>query len=120
MDLKENMTLHYADGRMAMLHAGVECMSDRRGIIYGEQGFLEVENINNPQRIRVYNAKRELIRDCEVPAQISGYEYEVLACMEAIAAHETECRAMPHADTLEIMRAMDGLRADWDLRYPFE
>jgi len=27
---------------------------------------------------------------------------------------------MPHAETLRIMRLMDGLRAEWGLRYPFE
>ncbi len=31
-----------------------------------------------------------------------------------------ECAAMPHADTLRIMKLMDSLRADWGLKYPFE
>lgn len=26
----------------------------------------------------------------------------------------------PHAETLEIMRQMDALRAAWQIRYPFE
>ena len=56
----------------------------------------------------------------QVPKQINGYEYEVLACRRALAAGELECGEMPHAETLRIMEWMDALRADWGVKYPFE
>ena len=55
-----------------------------------------------------------------MPAQITGYEYEVEACLRDIAAEQLEPAEMPHAETLEIMRQMDALRTAWQIRYPFE
>lgn len=55
-----------------------------------------------------------------MPAQINGYEYEVLACKEALENGWKECPAMPHEETLLIMRQMDALRASWGVKYPFE
>lgn len=56
----------------------------------------------------------------DVPAQLTGYEYEVAAAAQAVLDGRTECAEMPHADTMRIMKLMDSLRADWELTYPFE
>ena len=37
MDMQENITLVYKDGRMAALNASARSLSDRRGIIYGDK-----------------------------------------------------------------------------------
>ena len=42
------------------------------------------------------------------------------SCLRAIEAGATECPEMPHEETLSILRIMDGLRAQWGVRYPFE
>ncbi len=89
-------------------------------MIYGSNGYIEVENINNPAAIRVYNPQYELIREIQAPAQITGYEYEVEACAKAIREGQTECPDMPHAEILRMMRLMDAIRADWGMRYPME
>ena len=56
----------------------------------------------------------------DIPKQISGYEYEVLACRRAIESGAPECPEMPHAETLRIMEQMDTIRAAFGIRYPFE
>lgn len=122
VDKKESITLQYADGRMSVLCAGTDAISDRQGIVYGDEGFLIVENINNPQSISVFNGRgasvpAEVIR---VPAQITGYEYEVGSCARAISEGRTECPEMPHTDTVRMLKLMDKLRADWGMKYPFE
>ena len=121
VDLTDSITYYYESGAVAQLLSGMVCAGDRRGLIYGETGWLSVDNINNPGRIelwRPYDPAPE--RVLTVPAQLTGYEYEVTACMEALAAGRIECPAMPHAETLEIMRRMDALRAAWGVKYPFE
>ena len=93
-------------------------------MIYGEDGFIEVQNINNPVKILVYSNNRErgaqVRRVIETPPQISGYEYEVEACMRAIENGWTECPEMPHSETLEIMRQMDTIRAQFGIVFPWE
>ena len=58
------------------------------------------------------------VYDC--PKQITGYEYEVQACAEALQRGWLEAPDMPHSETLRVMRLMDDLRAHWGVRFPFE
>lgn len=113
VDAQNNVTLRYPDGKFAALFTSIYTLTDRRGMIYGRNGMIEVQNINNPEVIRVWSDRRhpepELIREIRVPEQITGYEYEVEACIRAIAAGQTECQEMPHAQTIEIMRQMDNI-----------
>lgn len=120
VDRQENITLHFADGKMAVLNSSIDSLSDRRGVIYGEEGFIEVENINNPQSVTVYGKDYKPVKTVRCPEQVTGYEYEVLSCLKAIEAGNTECPEMPHADTVKMMKLMDGLRAQWGLKYPCE
>ncbi len=120
VDLQDSYTLLYKDGRMAVLCAGTTGISDRYGIIHCTKGFVQVENINNPQKISVYDSSYRLIKELPCPAQLTGYEYEVQEAADAITAGRTECASMPHADTVRIMELMDSIRAQFGLRYPCE
>ncbi|MBQ8616925.1 MAG: Gfo/Idh/MocA family oxidoreductase [Clostridia bacterium] len=122
VDESENFSFYYADGRVANMHAGVCCRSDRRCSICGTKGYITVENVNNPERITLYlDAENdEIAHDIEIPKQISGYEYQVRACMKALEAGEIECPDMPHSEIIRVMELMDALRAQWGVRYPFE
>ena len=120
VDLQDSYTLLYKDGRMAVLCAGTTGISDRYGIIHCTKGFVQVENINNPQKISVYDSSYRLIKELPCPAPLTGYEYEVQEAADAITAGRTECASMPHADTVRIMELMDSIRAQFGLRYPCE
>ena len=120
VDGQESITLHYRDGRVAVLTAGILSRSDRKGIFYGDKGYIIVENINNPQSISVYDLTDTLVKKLEVPAQITGYEYQIREAMARIRAGETETASMPLDTTIAVMERMDALRADWGLTYPME
>lgn len=120
VDASESITITYKDGRMAVLNCTMNGISDRRGVIYGPKGFIVVENINNFESVTVYDAGYKPGKTIKAPKQITGYEYEVNACLEAIAKGEAECWEMPHEETLRIMKQMDELRAQWGVVYPFE
>jgi predicted dehydrogenase len=120
VDGMETITLFYQDGRMASLTAGIYGRSDRKGIIYGEKGYLIVENVNNPQAVRVYDTDDRLIKEYELPQQISGYEYEIRECISRIEKGETESLSMPLQTSIEVLEIMDGLRKDWGIQYPEE
>ena len=40
--------------------------------------------------------------------------------MNSIAAGKSECDAMPHSETVSILKMTDRIRKDWGLRYPCE
>lgn len=120
VDAQNSITLVYPDGKMAVLNSSAEGLSDRRGTIYGDNGFVEVDNINNCEGIRVYDTDRNLVAEYGMPEQISGYEYEVEACVRAIESGALECPEMPHSETLRMMGWMDELRRQWGMIYPME
>ncbi len=120
VDGSESITLHYEDGRMAVLSHSIYGRSDRKGIFYGEKGYLIVENINNPQRIDVFDVNDTLLKSIRMPKQISGYEYQFTEAMEQIRRKETESLSMPLKDSIFVMEKMDEIRKQWGLVYPGE
>ena len=105
---------------MASMHSSMLGGTEQAGIVYGDQGYLIAWNINNVNKIQIFDNNRKLIREMQVPEQITGFEYEVQAAIEAISAGKTECPQMPHSETMYMMRLMDRMREAWGIRFPFE
>lgn len=120
VDGENGMILLYEDGRMAILNSGIHSKSDSQGVFYGSAGYMVVENINNPEAVKIYDKERNLIRELKVPEQISGYEYEIKETISCIKEGKLECPSMPHTETLKMMHVMDELRASWGMKYPEE
>lgn len=120
VDEQNTITIQYMDGKCAVLNSSMVSLSDRKGIIYGTKGFAVIENINNFESIAVYDSSYKKLAEYKRPKQISGYEYEVEACVRAIREHQMECVEMPHSETIRVMKLMDSLRKEWGIVYPFE
>jgi len=120
MDITNAMTIVLADGVLCNLQSSASCVGDNIGVIAGTQGNLIIDNINNPQTITVNGPDRTYVETIRVPQQITGYEYQFLACRQALIDGLFEPREMPHAETLYIMQLMDNLRRKWDVRYPMD
>ena len=120
VDGMESITLYFEGGRMAVLTHGIYGRSDRKGIFYGDKGYMVVENINNPQSVSVYDQGDNLVKYIAVPEQITGYEYQFEEAARCIAAGKIESDSMPLNDSIVVMEVMDGLRKQWGLKYPQE
>lgn len=120
MDEQDSITLIFEDGKMAVLNCSMLPVGDKKGIIQGTKGYMVVENINNFESLAVYDANYKKVAFYKRPKQITGYEYEVEASLEAIEKGWLEYPDIPHAETLRIMEQMDKIRASLGVRYPFE
>ena len=123
VDGQDTIMLEYSDGTMASMFTTMYALTDRSGMIAGTDGFITVQNINNPQRITVYEPDRNsytVRKDIVVPEQITGYEYEVEACKKALEEGRIECEEMPHSETITIMKQMDEIRKQFGIVFPFE
>ena len=120
VDAMESITIFYNDGRMAVLTHSIYARSDRKGIIHGDKGYMVVENINNPQSISVYDTNDNLVERYDVPAQISGYEYQFIEAARCIREGRRQADSMPLSETVYVMDVMDDLRAQWGMVYPQE
>ncbi len=120
MDLTNAITIVLKDGILANVQSSAACVGDNIGVIAGPEGNLIIDNINNPQKITVNTRDRVFVEDIHVPKQITGYEYQFIACRQALIDGLLEPREMPLEETLYIMQLMDQLRKDWDVRYPMD
>ena len=120
MDLTNAISMVLSDGMLCNLQSSAACVGDNIGVIAGTEGNLIIDNINNPQQITVNGPDRTYIETIHVPKQITGYEYQFVACRQALIDGLLEPREMPHAETLYIMQLMDGLRRKWGVRYPMD
>ena len=120
MDITNAISLVLSDGMLCNLQSSASCVGDNIGVIAGTEGNLIIDNINNPQRITVNGPDRTFVETLHVPQQITGYEYQFLACRQALIDGLLEPREMPLDETLFIMQLMDNLRRQWDVRYPMD
>ena len=120
VDKQNSLIFSYRDSRMAVLTSTFCASSDRKGIIWGTDGYIIAENINNCPGIKVYGKDHAEIASYDAPKQISGYEYQIDASIKAIKEGRLECDEMPHSESIKVMELMDGVRAEWGLAYPSE
>lgn len=120
VDHMNGITLTFDDNKIAVLHSNMLACMGNRGVVYGDKGFIELYEINNPKEIRVFNENKEMTACYPAPKQINGYEYEALACVRAIEAGRIECEEMPHSETLRLMKILDTVREQWGFKLPCE
>ena len=118
VDMTDSITMIFDGDKVATTQVCAMAAQNRTGMIFGTEGYIEVTNINNPERIRVFDADYQEKAVYDPPKQITGYEYEVEACARAIAEGALECPEMPHAETIRIMEIMDGIRESWGYEIP--
>ena len=117
VDGQECITMIWPDGKFAVLNSSIYGESDRQGIFYGTDGYMIVDNVNDPLNNDVFDPSHHLVRHIDLPEQNTGYEYEVLELIDCVQRGAMECPSMPHEETLRVLRIMDGIRKEWGLVY---
>lgn len=122
VDAQETIQLNFPNGHIGSTFITMMYQPDNQVKIYGSKGYIELDNINCPTSLKVYQNDHKLVSDINVSSdkQISGYEYEFLAARNAIIVGQCETPEMPHAETLRIMKLMDTLRNNWKVKFPME
>ena len=122
VDVRSSFSLVFSSGIAASIYTDSQTTTDRRGIIYGTDGMIEVQNVNNPEEIRIYSGDRnpELLETIPVTHEINGYEYELREAAECIEKGRLEPESMPWNETLRVLRIMDSLRSIWGIKLASE
>ena len=120
MDMQDVITLKYRTGQMAAITCSALSWGSNKGMIFGTNGHVEVDVINNFESITVYDNAGTKIGFYKKEKQITGYEYEVSSVINAIAQGWKECPEMPHSQTLKILNMMDFIRKQNDIVFTQE
>ena len=113
VDSQESIIMEYEDA-LVTLNCGMNAVSDRRGYIYGDKGYIIIEDANEFKNLSVYNTKGVIVK--EVKRQ-SGYQYEIQACLDAIRNNKIETEQRKHEDILFAMKLLDRIRKEINLVY---
>lgn len=130
MDLVGQYILTFKEGGIAYLNSGMCFESDGNAVVIGTNGSIVMEGVNFIRGLRVFDKnhnEKEYISFKDIDKypykngeQITGYEYEILACINAIKKGHTECPKMSHKETLFMMETMDEIRKQMGVIFPFE
>jgi predicted dehydrogenase len=114
IDEQTTVVLFY-DGAMAALNFGINAVSDRMGGIYGDKGYILVEDANEFKHIKVYDNSGAVVEEYSAE---SGYQYETTACVDAILQGKIETPVRPHDIMLLTKRVTDEIRRQIGVVYP--
>lgn len=134
VDATDWINITYKNGKKAYLKCSIANPWHNEGIIYGTKGYIRVVNLNDMEELQVYDAAGQLVESIKPERICNCYEYEVLACRDALAKGAKdipaqgrndekpirECAEMTHYKTMEMMELMDSIRDRFGVSYPFE
>ena len=85
---------------------------DLSAYIYGTNGYMKFDNVNNPRRVEIYSNDRppKFLKTIEANNKLTGYEYQWIEFSECIKKGMIESQSMPLDETQYIMELLDLIR----------
>lgn len=120
VDIDEEIVFDYKDNKQAILNSSIIKDMPPVGMIYGEKGYVKVENFHQTQLAIIYNNDNKILESIFYPHKVNGFEYEIMSAIDSIEKGMIEDPHIPHRKTIEILKQMDDIRQSWDLIYPQE
>ena len=120
VDEQDAIVFQYDDGQQAILSASMRTDGARLATLGGPAGQIQ---IHRPwwkgQRLTLTHADKstEMIAR---PYEGNGYQFEAAHVIACLRAGRRESPVMPLDESLQIMHALDAIRAEWGLVYPSE
>jgi len=129
VDAWNGVNLTFENGIISSFQSAMDLPSQgptHDAIIFGEKGFITVENFFMTQKAKVHVYKsewgneNELIRELNLPFHVNGYEYELAHASDCILSGKKESPVHNFFKSQSLCTLMDTLRADWNMKYPWE
>jgi predicted dehydrogenase len=120
VDEQAALALRYGGGRVAAITTGVRTATHHEAWLLGTEGRVR---IHAPWFIpRAMTLIRPGRDDEEIvePFEGNGYQFEAQEVADCLRNGRHESTVMPLDESLQLMRTMDDLRAQWNMRYPGE
>lgn len=120
VDELAGVLFQYGDGALAVMSTAVRANTPHSLVISGTEGEIRApDRWWTPSGFTISRDGHdsETVRPGIVG---NGWNYQAVECGRCLREGLTEHPLMPLDETLAIMRLLDGLRADWGLRYPME
>ena len=111
----------YPGGRRAELSSSIIDFGPNDAVVLGTKGYIRLpSNFHGSAELTVQIKGEEPQTYAYEQDPRTSFRFEIQHAMECISAQKTESDIMPHSETLAVMKTMDALRAQWDLKYDGE
>lgn len=116
VDEQAGMLFRYPGGPLAVLSSGIYTEGSCDAVISGTKGHITVPEFFRAAKFTVTCGDETTEHDCGRDG--FGYGYEALEVGRCLRAGRLESERMSHSTSRAFLRLMDGIRAQWGLRYP--
>lgn len=120
IDEQNVIIMNYKDGILANISSAIAADTGSDAVIIGDKGKISIPDFWRAEKAFLFDDKNELLETFHSPFGESGYVYEAYEVNRCLREGRLESDQLPLQDTLEIMKLMDGIRAQWGLIYPQE
>lgn len=120
VDEQSAVLLGYEGGRIALIASAIRTETPHVAYLLGTKGRIYIHSPWwKPQTVTLsVNGRPDEV--LQIPFEGNGYNYEAAEVARCLREGETESQTMPLDETLSIMKTMDTIRAQWNLKYPME
>jgi predicted dehydrogenase len=120
VDEQNVIILQYKDNVLADLSSSISAEIGNDALIVGEKGIIKVERFWMASSAKLYDNKYQCLDTFDEPFRANGYEYEAEEVNRCLREGLLESPFNPLNVTLDNMKIMDEIRAQWGLIYPQE
>jgi predicted dehydrogenase len=120
VDELAGVVMGYERGSVAVLSTAIRADLPHTVVIAGTEGHILIhERWWAPSSFTLHRDGKDP-ETFNPPVEGNGYNYEAAEAARCLRAGLTESEKIPLDTTLDVMRTMDAIRAQWGLRYPGE
>lgn len=120
VDEQNAAVLGYSGGGLALVSSAIRTNTPQEARIIGTDGMIL---LHPPfwcgERATLCVSGKDPV-EMHCPCEGNGYNYEAAAVMQCLRDGALEHETMPLAESLEIMKTLDRLRAEWGMKYPMD
>lgn len=120
VDASAAIILKYESGALACLNSSLEADTPIEATIGGTKGFIKMHSRWHESRKITLHHKNETIDSWEFHDEFLGYKYEIEEVGKCIQKGKVESDRLTHHFSLNLMRTMDEIRRQIEVRYPME
>lgn len=119
VDEQNSMLFQYANGALAVLNSAVQTSYPHEGMICGTEGMIKLPPLFwQPDRFILCSGGKE--EEFKYDRLGNGYCFEAVAVMNDLRNGKIENDIMSWEQSRRLIRTMDRVREQWNLKYPRE
>lgn len=121
VDEQTAIILSYSNGQQALLHTALNTPGPTAASIIGTKGWIGIDgDFYAPTTFTVHGLEGEIIERFDGAVPSRGMQFEAAELERLVAEGATAGELLPPRQTVGIMRTLDEVRRQIDLRYPGE